>query len=100
MATDNIPEPNTSPLYEKEVQSYLAANLALLKPFELTLIQTEYPVNFGKEQGRIDILAHDNSDSIFVIEIKLGVAGRSSVGQFWAIANRWGYGGVPVGWNR
>lgn len=81
MASDNIAEPNSTPLYEKEVQSYLAANLVLLDLPQLELIQTEYPVNFGKEQGRIDILARDNSDSIFVIEIKRGLAGRGSVGQ-------------------
>ncbi len=81
MASDNITEPNSTPLYEKEVQNYLAANLNLLALPKLELIQTEYPVNFGKEQGRIDILARDNNDSIFVIEIKRGVAGRSSVGQ-------------------
>jgi hypothetical protein len=81
MASDNITEPSSTPLYEKEVQTYLAANLALLALPQLELIQTEYPVNFGKEQGRIDILAHDNNDSIFVIEIKRGSAGRGSVGQ-------------------
>ncbi len=71
----------SKPLYEIEVQQYLAQNLHMLGTPRLELIQTEYPVVFGKEQGRIDILAKDSSGDITVIEVKRGVAGRGSVGQ-------------------
>lgn len=81
MAIDSTKEPNSFPLYEKEIQDYLAANLSLLGGTQLKLIQTEYPVAFGNDQGRIDILAEDVYGTIFVIEIKRGVAGRGAVGQ-------------------
>ncbi len=81
MAFDSTKEPNSFPLYEKEIQDYLAANLSLLGGAQLKLIQTEYPVAFGSEQGRIDILAEDAFGTVFVIEIKRGTAGRGAVGQ-------------------
>lgn len=81
MAYDSSTAPNSKPLYEKEVQDYLAENLVMLGHPQLELIQTEFPVSYGSDQGRIDILARDASGSVFVIEIKRGVAGRDSVGQ-------------------
>ena len=71
----------TNVLYEKEVQNFLGANLYLLGSPKLTLVQIEHPVQFGKEAGRIDILAKDDSGAYVVVEIKRGTAGRSALGQ-------------------
>lgn len=71
----------TIALYEKEVQEYLAANLGLLGSPRLQLVQLEYPVNFGRDIGRIDILATDSRGAYVVIEVKRGVVGRGAVGQ-------------------
>lgn len=81
MTADNSETYQTNILYEKEVQAYLAANLELLGNQELTLVQMEYPVKFGNDAGRIDILAIGKDDTFFVIEIKRGVAGRGAIGQ-------------------
>ena len=69
MALDSSVEQQATILYEKEVQTYLSANLHLLGSPKLELIQTEYPIKFGKDSGRI------------VIEVKRGLAGRSAIGQ-------------------
>ena len=71
----------TNVLYEKEVQDYLAAHLTLLGDPNLTLVQTEHPVKFGGDSGRIDILAVDDDGTYVVIEIKRGIAGRGAIGQ-------------------
>jgi RecB family endonuclease NucS len=81
MASDTTSDKNSSPLYEKEVQDYLANNLSLLGEPRLQLVQVEYPVNFGRDKGRIDILARNSNGDIVVIEIKRGVAGRAAIGQ-------------------
>ena len=81
MSTDSSIEQQTVQLYEKEVQEYLASNLILLGIKDLQLIQAEYPVKFGRDSGRIDILAREKNGAYVVIEIKRGVAGRSAVGQ-------------------
>lgn len=59
MSIDNIPSTSSMPLYEREVQEYLSANLALLGNPLLTLIDVEHRVSFGGVEGRIDILARD-----------------------------------------
>lgn len=69
------------PLYEREVQEYLSANLALLGNPLLTLIDVEHRVSFGGVEGRIDILARDKHGDIVVIEIKRGIAGRDAIAQ-------------------
>jgi hypothetical protein len=71
----------TNILYEKEVQDYLASNLQLLGEPNLKLVAVEHPVKFGRDVGRIDILAKDASGSYVVIEVKRGVAGRAAIGQ-------------------
>lgn len=81
MTWDNTNEPGSVPLYEREVQNYLAKNLQLLNEEGLKLIQTEYPVEFGNDKGRIDILAEDKTGKLVVIEVKRGRAGREAVGQ-------------------
>ncbi len=81
MSTDSSVEQQSVQLYEKEVQEFLASNLNLLGISGLELIQTEYPVKFGRDSGRIDILAKDKNGTYVVIEVKRGVAGRSAVGQ-------------------
>lgn len=81
MSTDSSVEQQSVQLYEKEVQEYLASNLNLLGISGLELIQTEYPVKFGRDSGRIDILAKEKNGTYVVIEVKRGVAGRSAVGQ-------------------
>lgn len=81
MATSENDTYQTNVLYEKEVQDYLAANLALLGNPNLKLVQTEQPVKFGGDSGRIDILAVDHDGTYVVIEIKRGIAGRGAIGQ-------------------
>lgn len=81
MALDSSVEQQATLLYEKEVQNYLSENLHLLGGLKLELIQTEYPIKFGKDSGRIDILAKEPNDDLLVIEVKRGIAGRSAVGQ-------------------
>ena len=81
MALDTSIEQQATLLYEKEVQTYLSENLHLLSGSRLELIQTEYPMKFGKDSGRIDLLAKDSQGDLVVIEVKRGVAGRSAVGQ-------------------
>ena len=81
MALDTSIEQQATILYEKEVQNYLSENLHLLGGSKLELIQTEYPIKFGKDSGRIDLLAKDSQGALVVIEVKRGVAGRSAVGQ-------------------
>ena len=81
MALDTSVDQQATLLYEREVQTYLSENLALLGDPGLELIQTEYPIKFGKESGRIDVLAKDSNGDLLVIEVKRGVAGRSAVGQ-------------------
>jgi hypothetical protein len=81
MSLDTSIEQQATLLYEKEVQIYLSKNLHLLGGSRLELIQTEYPIKFGKDSGRIDVLAKDAQGDLFVIEVKRGVAGRSAVGQ-------------------
>jgi RecB family endonuclease NucS len=81
MALDTSVDQQATLLYEKEVQTYLSENLHLLGDSQLVLIQTEYPIKFGKDSGRIDVLAKDANEDLVVIEVKRGVAGRSAVGQ-------------------
>ena len=81
MAIDSSVEQQATILYEKEVQTYLAANLHLLGNPKLELIQTEYPIKFGKDSGRIDLLAKDTNGDLVVVEVKRGLAGRSAIGQ-------------------
>jgi len=81
MALDTSIEQQATLLYEKEVQTYLSENLHLLGGSKLELIQTEYPIKFGKDSGRIDLLAKDSQGDLVVIEVKRGVAGRSAIGQ-------------------
>lgn len=81
MTSENESLHQTISLYEKEVQEYLGANLGLLGSPRLQLVQLEYPVNFGRDSGRIDILATDSRGAYVVIEVKRGVAGRGAVGQ-------------------
>jgi RecB family endonuclease NucS len=81
MSADSSVEQQTALLYEKEVQEYLAANLDLLGVKGLQLVQTEYPIKFGRDSGRIDILAKEGESSFLVIEVKRGIAGRAAVGQ-------------------
>lgn len=81
MANDNAAVNKSVPLYEAEVRDFLAANLSALNRKNLRLIQTEYPVRFGTEQGRIDILAQDEGGEFVVIEVKRGVAGKDAVAQ-------------------
>jgi hypothetical protein len=81
MSADSSIEQQTTLLYEKEVQEYLAANLDLLGIKGLQLVQTEYPIKFGRDSGRIDILAKESERSFLVIEVKRGIAGRAAVGQ-------------------
>ena len=80
MALDTSVEQQATLLYEKEVQVFLSENLDLLGESGLVLIQTEYPIKFGKDSGRIDVLAKDSKGDFLVIEVKRGVAGRSTVG--------------------
>jgi len=68
-------------LYEKEVQEYLAGNLQLLGAPALQLVQLEHPVRFGRDSGRIDILATDALGAFVVIEVKRDLAGRGAIGQ-------------------
>lgn len=81
MAIDTSVEQQASLIYEREVQAYLSQNLSMLGDARLKLIQTEYPIKFGKDFGRIDILASDHNQDLVVIEVKRGVAGRGAVGQ-------------------
>ncbi len=81
MAFDNSVDQKVELLYEKEVQAYLAQNLHLLGESSLELVQIEHPIGFGKDSGRIDILAKDANADYVVIEVKRGIAGRSAVGQ-------------------
>jgi RecB family endonuclease NucS len=81
MNSENESVHTTSLLYEKEVQDYLGANLDLLGIAGLKLVQFEHPVQFGRDVGRIDILATDAHCSFVVIEVKRGVAGRGAIGQ-------------------
>jgi hypothetical protein len=60
MALDTSIEQQATLLYEKEVQTYLSENLHLLGGSRLELIQTEYPIKFGKDSGRIDLLDKDS----------------------------------------
>ena len=81
MALDTSIDQQETVLYEKEVQTFLSQNLHLLGKPSLELIQTEYPIKFGKDSGRVDVLAKDSKGDLVVIEVKRGVAGRSAVGQ-------------------
>jgi hypothetical protein len=81
MAIDTTTDQQATVLYEKEVQTFLSQNLHLLGKPTLELVQTEYPIKFGKDSGRIDVLAKDLQGNLVVIEVKRGVAGRSAIGQ-------------------
>jgi hypothetical protein len=81
MALDTSVDQQATVLYEKEVQTFLSQNLHLLGKPSLELVQTEYPIKFGKDSGRIDVLAKDSQGDLVVIEVKRGIAGRSAVGQ-------------------
>ncbi len=81
MNSENDTAHTTNLLYEKEVQEYLGENLDLLGTPKLNLVHSEHPVQFGREVGRIDILATDANGSYVVIEVKRGVAGRGAIGQ-------------------
>jgi len=65
----------------------LSENLHLLGGSRLELIQTEYPIKFVKDFGRIDLLAKDSQGDLAVIEVKRGVAGRSVLGQVQSYMN-------------
>ena len=81
MSSENQAVYETNALYEKEVQDYLAQNLNLLGAPKLKLIAVEHPVKFGRDVGRIDILAMDADGFHVVIEVKRGTAGRGAIGQ-------------------
>ncbi|WP_179402226.1 endonuclease NucS domain-containing protein [Burkholderia guangdongensis] len=77
MSNGNFEAREGRPPLERDVQEFLADSLSESIGEPLTLIQTEYPVSFG----RIDILAKDKLDRFVVIELKLGTASRDAVGQ-------------------
>ena len=81
MNTENTPEQLASQLYEREIQEFLGGNLHLLGTPSLKLVQLEYPIKFGRDAGRIDILAKDVAGAFVAMEIKRGQAGRGAVGQ-------------------
>ena len=65
----------------------MSENLHLLGGSSLELIQTEYPIKFGKDSGQIDLLAKDPQGDLVVIEVKRVIAGRSAVGQVQSYMN-------------
>ena len=62
---------------ERQLQNYLIENLSELGIFNARLVASEYQT----EVGRIDLLVSSGSDTLWVVELKAGVAGRDAIGQ-------------------
>ena len=70
--------------YEADIQEFLAKDLTVLGLGALKIIGVEYPIDFPETEsvGRIDILAQSEEErTLYVIEIKRGVANREAYEQ-------------------
>ncbi len=62
---------------ERSLQTYLARNLSILGIPDAILVASEYQT----EVGRIDLLIGSQNSTLWVVELKAGVAGRDAIGQ-------------------
>ena len=62
---------------EQQLQAYILRNPKILGIANATVIASEYPT----EVGRIDILVGSGSQTLWVVELKAGTAGRDAIGQ-------------------
>jgi RecB family endonuclease NucS len=76
----HVESPATDPARdyaEKSLQTFLVQNPAQLGILQAKIIASEYPTDVG----RIDLLVSSGQKTLWVVELKAGVAGRDAIGQ-------------------